>query len=249
MGLWGAHLGSLQLQLSLALGFTPRRLLVLLQGQVGIRRSTSVGIGWTLKERRGGAESLSAAGPTRGPCPETPATTGNLLLLWFLSKWNQQQQDAWKTLSYLSQKKLCSYVIHRFRHIDIFGFWVFFFLSPFGHFLNQILKFLSNATTYPFSHACHHLYITSHTSRLVKSIKPHFISFYSTPSASCSSLMAAVPAGRRAAKTLHTADRSTHITAKYSSRTTSSFFSPCTFFPLLLFPSSLPPSFLCFPSP
>ncbi|TNN82834.1 hypothetical protein EYF80_006791 [Liparis tanakae] len=31
--------------LSLALGFTPRRLLVLLQGQVGIRGSTSVGIG------------------------------------------------------------------------------------------------------------------------------------------------------------------------------------------------------------
>lgn len=41
----GAHLGSLQLQLSLALGVTPRRLLVLLQGQVGIRGSTSVGIG------------------------------------------------------------------------------------------------------------------------------------------------------------------------------------------------------------
>lgn len=45
------HLGSLELQHGLALGFPPRRLLILLQGQVGVRGSTCVGISRTLRER------------------------------------------------------------------------------------------------------------------------------------------------------------------------------------------------------
>lgn len=48
------------------------------------------------------------------------------------------------------------------------------------------------------------------------------------------------PSWAQGCKTLHIADRSTHITAKYSSRTTSSFFSPCTFFLFSFF--SLAPS-------
>lgn len=46
-----AHLGSFELQHGLALGFPPRRLLILLQGQVGVRGSTRVGISRTLPER------------------------------------------------------------------------------------------------------------------------------------------------------------------------------------------------------
>lgn len=45
------NLGSLELEVGLALGLTPRRLLVLLQGQVGIRWSTRVGISRTLQKR------------------------------------------------------------------------------------------------------------------------------------------------------------------------------------------------------
>lgn len=45
------HLGPLELQHGLALGFPPRRLLILLQGQVGVRGSTRVGISRTLRER------------------------------------------------------------------------------------------------------------------------------------------------------------------------------------------------------
>ncbi len=46
------NLGSLELEQGLALGLTPRRLLVLLQGQVGIRWSTRVGISRTLQKRQ-----------------------------------------------------------------------------------------------------------------------------------------------------------------------------------------------------
>ncbi len=45
------NLGSLELQLGLAFGFTPIRLAVLLRWQVGIRRSARVRIGWTLQEQ------------------------------------------------------------------------------------------------------------------------------------------------------------------------------------------------------
>lgn len=44
------NLGFLKLEQDQALGLTPRRLLVLLQGQVGIRWSTRVGISRTLQK-------------------------------------------------------------------------------------------------------------------------------------------------------------------------------------------------------